>query len=104
MSADIVLKIRIIAPKFYSLLQTAVFFDVMFKLHENNVIFVNRTFINSFTVHQNISGIVITIFILYDFATAIIYRVIIIRIKHILLNSLLNCRGRVVHCVLRLVG
>ena len=89
-AADIILKIRIIAPKFYSLLQTTVFFDVMFKLHENNVIFVNRTFIHFLAINHNISVIVIAIGLLYKFTSAIILRVIIVRIIYILLNHLLG--------------
>ena len=89
-AADIILKIRIIAPKFYSLLQTAVFFDVMFKLHENNVIFVNRTFIHFLAINHNISVIVIAIGLLDEFTSAIILRIIIVRIIYILLNHLLG--------------
>ena len=89
-AADIILKIRIIAPKFYSLLQTTVFFDVMFKLHENNVIFVNRTFIHFLAINHNISVIFIAIGLLDEFTSAIILRVIIVRIIYILLNHLLG--------------
>ena len=89
-AADIILKIRIIAPKFYSLLQTAVFFDVMLKFNEYNVIFVNGTFIFFLAIYNNISVIVIAIGLLDEFTSAIILRVIIVRIIYILLNHLLG--------------
>ena len=79
MSADIVLKIWIFATQFYAFLQTAVFFDVMFKFHEYNIIYINRTDFDHLPIYFYIFSFFIVLGF-NDFTTAINFRVIIIRI------------------------
>ena len=52
----------------------------MFKFNENNIILIKGTFIYFLALYNNISVIFITIGLLYKFTSAIIFRVIIVRI------------------------
>lgn len=80
MYTDIVFEIWIFTPQFHTSLLTAILFSVMFKLLEYSIIYVNRTFMYFFAVHQDIFGIVISIFILNEIISVIIFPAIIIRI------------------------